>query len=118
MKWTKAAKVKLYHELADKLECIINLYNHLDYAEMCPAVEKQWEDLLSSFDIEKVSVNPATVPSLLYGKGDGPQFRSVPEFCYIVGNYLVLDDPWGGGNEIGLKIKKEIAEKFLILGVP
>jgi hypothetical protein len=91
MKWDIASKNKLYQVLSQKAKEI----NPVRFRDVVVAAKK-WEQFLDSFGILQV---------------EEERFEEVSQA------YVFITDP-GPYDGCALKIPKETAEKFLVLGVP
>jgi len=122
MKWNKENKIKLYRLLWTKNDEFVPKKLGRWSSKDIVLIEKRWNAFLKAFSIEKIhDLEWEKVPMMRYGRSNklecGAPVEGFPEFCFVRGDSIILDDPWEGGG-LALKIPKDIAEKFLVLGIP
>ena len=103
MKWNRRNKLWLYRYLRQ-------MWMSDDIAG-----EVEWDKYLDEFEIEKRKF-PCAEAYWKYAKAytfssKGDELHT-PNFCYVSGDSVIVDDPC---DLRALKIKKDLAEKFLIL---
>lgn len=108
MMWTRKNKLRLYHYLLLRCEEQYDQkYNVKDTSE-------RWDKWLDSFEIERVVFKNFSDLESCEGRGfrmdDSPSEQ--PSFCFILGDFVIIKDPW---SQRALKVRKDMAEKFILL---
>lgn len=115
MKWDKKSKERLYQLLSDKMEQVA--FVNPRPATACKSWEK-WSGFFKQFGI--VDVSRRDISSSYSDKwmqqGADPDKYDMPASSRK--HVIILDPWWHGDSDYGLKIPKDVAERFLVLGVP
>lgn len=105
MKWDGKNKRKIYHLLWCKCR------SYSKHGSLRAEAFKEWQIFLNSLEIIYVYRDDSR--SKWMRKGDTPNEYDIPATSK---KHIIVKDPYL--EEYGLRIPKEVAEKFLVLGVP
>jgi len=102
MKWDKANKIRLYGVIGEKAKTISSRF--VDASQ-------EWEIFLGLHGI------------LHAERSEGDYYCRNPAwevdgFSGYDRKRIIIEDPFSGDHFLGLSIPKDVAEKFLVLGVP
>ena len=117
MNWSRNNKLKLYEMFCDKAHDYF--MSHLEISR--EEYNRWWDEFLESFGIERIRYSNEEEEHL-NGKGfaykgeeDDNRPHGRPNYFWAENDSLIMWDHNMGG---GLRIKKDLAEKFLVLGLP
>jgi len=117
MRWDRKSKERLYCLLFEKME-------QVSYVPPDPLVStttrswEKWAGFFKQFGIVDVARRDSTssYSDKWMQQGADPDKYDIPAASRK--HVTILDPWWGGDSDYGLKIPKDVAERFLVLGVP